>query len=61
MRAVSDRLQEMLRAGGSPDPDALIGEVARIICMSNRHAREIRDAIGALCGGIKDGANGSGP
>lgn len=56
MRAVRDRLQQMMRAGGSPDPDALIGEVARIICMSNRHAREIRDAIGALCVGIKDGA-----
>lgn len=56
MRAVRDMLQETLRAGGSPDPDALIDEVARIVCMSDRHAREIRDAIGALCGGVKDGA-----
>lgn len=61
MRAVRDRLQGMLRARDSPDPDALIGEVARIICMSDRHAREIRDAIGALCGGMKDGASGRGP
>ena len=61
VRAVRDRLQHMLRAGGSPDPDALIGEVARIVCMSDRHAREIRDAIGALCGGMRDGAGGRGP
>ena len=61
MRAVRDRLQEMLHARDSPDPDALIGEVARIVCMSDRHAREIRDAIGALCGGAGDGADGRGP
>ena len=61
MRAVRNRLQQMLRAGGSPDPDALIDEVARIVCMSNRHTRELRDAIRALCNSIRDGAGGRGP
>ena len=61
MRAVRNRLQQMLRAGDSPDPDALIDEVARIVCMSNRHTRELRDAIRALCNSIRDGAGGRGP